>query len=379
MKLSVAPRTVKDERNGRGFGRFAQSRLWPTSYVVQLKKVLATAVKVGLSAALIGYLGYQAYSDERFRDLAGGPKNWPLLVLALPLCLAAVTVTILRWQMLVRTLGLSFSTSDALRAGFLGYLVNLAPFGLVGGDSLKAVMLIHKNPRRKTEAVASVLVDRVIGLYALLLLAAVASLFFPASQLAKLDASDQMTIVNLCRIVQTIALISTAGLIALLLPGVTQSKLWDRLEHTPQVGPVLHKLVGAMRVYRQRLDVLLVTIGISLTIHSLYAAAVAVMAMSIGIAPEHQPPVGSMLVIVPPSMIAGALPIGAYELTLNLLFRSVSPAGAPQNAGLLIALAYRIIQISIASIGVGYWLTSRSEVGEIIHEAEEAPPEAAGA
>jgi glycosyltransferase 2 family protein len=302
-----------------------------------------------------------------------------VLVLALPLCLAAVTVTILRWQMLVRTLGLSFSTRDALRAGFLGYLVNLAPFGLVGGDSLKAVMLIHKNPRRKTEAVASVLVDRVIGLYALLLLAAVASLFFPANQLSQLDAGDRMTIVNLCRVVQTIALISTAGLIALLLPGVTQSKLWDRLEHTPLVGPVLHKLVGAMRVYRQRLDVLLATIAISLTIHSLYAASVAVMATSIGIAPEHQPSLGWMLVIVPPSMIAGALPIGAYELTLNLLFRSVSPAGAPQNAGLLIALAYRIIQIAIASIGVGYWLTSRSEVREIIHEAEEAPPEAAGA
>ena len=75
-------------------------------------------------------------------------------------------------------------------------------------------------------------------------------------------------------------------------------------------------------------------------------------------------------------MIAGALPIGAYELTLNLLFRSISPAGAPENAGLLIALAYRIIQICIASIGVGYWLTSRSEVSEVMHEAQDAPTEA---
>ena len=342
------------------------------------KKLLANVLKVGLSVALIGYLAWQAWQDPRFYDLASQPKNWPVLIMSLPLCLTAVTVTILRWQVLVRTLGLSFTTRDALRAGFVGYLVNLAPFGLVGGDSLKAVMLIHKNPRRKTEAVASVLVDRVIGLYALLLLAAIASVFFDRTQLAVLADTERATIVNLCWAVQTITLLSTTGLIVMLLPGVTESRLWDRLEHTPLVGPILHKLVGAMRVYRRRIDVLLMTIGISLTIHLLYCTSVAVMAASIGIAPEHRPAVGSIFVITPPSMIAGALPIGAYELTLNLLFRCVSPAGAPANAGLLIALAYRIIQISISSIGVVYWLTSRSEVSEVMHQAEVTPPEANG-
>jgi hypothetical protein len=236
-------------------------------------------------------------------------------------------------------------------------------------------MLIHRNPRRKTEAVASVLVDRVIGLYALLLLAAIASLFLKQSQFDALDSVERATIVNLCRVVQTLSLLSTAGLIVMLLPGVTESRLWDLLEHTPLVGAVLHKLVGAMRVYRRRVDVLVAAIGISLTIHLLYVSSVAVMATSIGIAPEHQPQFGSIFVIVPPSMIAGALPIGAFELTLNLLFRSISPAGAPANAGLLIALAYRIIQICISSIGVVYWLTSKSEVSEVIHEAQVAPTE----
>ena len=42
--------------------------------------------------------------------------------------------------------------------------------------------------------------------------------------------------------------------------------------------------------------------------------------------------------------------------------------------GLLIALAYRLIQISIATIGVGYWLAGRSEVRELMHEAEELRP-----
>jgi hypothetical protein len=73
-------------------------------------------------------------------------------------------------------------------------------------------------------------------------------------------------------------------------------------------------------------------------------------------------------------MIAGALPIGAYEVTITLLFRAVAPAGAPPNMGLLIALACRLIQICIATIGLVYWLAGRQEVEELMHEAEELPP-----
>jgi len=317
----------------------------------------------------------RAAGDPQFSSLVAGPKQWPVLVCALPVCLLAVTITILRWRLLIVALGLSFSTRQVLRAGFLGYLANLLPLGLVAGDSLKAVMLSHRNPEHKTEAVASVLVDRVIGLYALLLLAALASLLLPAAALARLSPADRTTIVWLCRSVQAATIVSTTGLVLMLIPAVTQSRLWDLLEHLPLAGRVLHKLVGAMRAYRRRVDLLLLAIGISLIIHLCYIAAVALMARSIGIPPAQQPSVGSIFVIVPPSMIAGALPIGIYETVITLLFRAASPPSAPENVGLLIALAYRIIQILIATIGLGYWLSGRSAVRELMHEAETLPSE----
>jgi glycosyltransferase 2 family protein len=342
---------------------------------VQTKKILSAVVKLALSVGLIGFLAYSAAQDKQFGELVARPKNWPLLACALPLCLLAVTVTILRWHLLIGALGLSFSVRETLRAGFLGYLANLLPFGLVAGDSLKAVMLIQRNPRRKTEAVASVLVDRVLGLFALLLLAAIASLFLPANQLARLAEQDRTAITRLCWCVEAAALVASVGLAVMLIPAVTRSKLWDLLEHAPLVGPILHKLVGAMRVYRQRVSLLFGAIGVSLIVHLLYVVAIAVMTASIGIAPEHRPALGSIFVIVPPSMIAGALPIGFYEVAITLLFRAASPAAAPLNMGLLIALGYRIIQILIASIGVGYWLAGRGQVRELMHEAEEQPPE----
>lgn len=339
------------------------------------KRQLATVAKLTTSALLIGFLVYRAAQDEQFGALLAGPKNWPVLWSALPICLTAVTITILRWHLLLRTLGLDFTLRQTLRAGFLGYLANLLPFGLVAGDSLKAVMLIHRNSQRKTEAIATVVVDRVLGLYALFLLAAVASFFLPPEQLANLSEGDRQVILRLCLGVRSVALISSILLAVMLMPGVTQSAAWDLLEHVPVIGPVLHKLVGAMRVYRRRLDMLFACIGISLAIHLCYVSAIAVMTISIGIAPEHRPAIGSIFVIVPPSMIAGALPLGVYEVVITLLFRAASPAGSPANTGLLIALAYRLIQIAIATIGLGYWLAGRSEVRELMHEAEELPPE----
>src|ERR1043165_2635064 len=108
------------------------------------RKAIATILKLALSAALVGYLVVRASHDKEFGSLLAAQKNWPLLLCALPVCLFAVTITILRWNLLVGALGLSFSVRETLRAGFLGYLANLLPFGLVAGDSLKAVMLIHR-------------------------------------------------------------------------------------------------------------------------------------------------------------------------------------------------------------------------------------------
>jgi hypothetical protein len=335
---------------------------------------VSTALKLGVSAVLVGYLAYRAANDPQFTELLAGPKNWPVLLAALPVCLFAVTVTIMRWRLLIGALGLAFTMRETLRAGFLGYLANLLPFGLVAGDSLKAVMLIHRNPRRKTEAVASVLVDRVVGLFALLLLAAAASLFLPAEQLARLSPEDRVSIVRLCWVVQAAAVVATAGLGVMLIPAVTASRLWDLLEHAPVIGPILHKLVGAMRVYRRRLDLLAPALGMSIAVHLSYVVAIWLMTQSIGIPPEHRPSAASIFVIVPVSMIAGALPIGFYEVAITLLFRAVSPPTAPETMGLVIALAYRIIQITIATIGLAYWLAGRGEVRELMHEAEELRP-----
>ena len=68
-----------------------------------------------------------------------------------------------RWRMLVRAAGMSFSYKDAFRLGFLGFLLNFVSVGAVGGDLFKAVFIAREQPGRRIAAIVSVALDRLLG------------------------------------------------------------------------------------------------------------------------------------------------------------------------------------------------------------------------
>ena len=329
------------------------------------KKIASTAGKIGISLLLLGFLAYRAWQDPKFIEMAKGPKDWTLLAACGVLVWLAVTGTLIRWQMLARTLGLKLSLTDALRIGYLGYAVNLMPLGLVGGDALKAVFLARLNPDRKTEAVASVLVDRVIGLVALLVLAALSTFFFDiqSSRLASVKDAHQLNRVR--DLVRILAAVSVVGCGALFLPGVTTWRIWDRAARIPVIGGVIRRLMDALQIYRGRADQLLLMSLMSLVIHTLYVGMVFLAGGALLLAngqPTLRPAFGSHFAFVPIAMAAGALPIGVFEGTLDLLYDVfLSPADqlAAANKGFLIAIIYRVLQILVAGVGLVYYLATR--------------------
>lgn len=357
-----------------------------------MKNLVPTIAKIGVSVALLGYLGWQAANATRLAptphdpthrvyilpELLAGPKDWGMLGLALLAVLFAVVITILRWHMLLRTLGLQFSLQESLRAGFVGYLFNLLPLGLAGADAVKAGFLIHRNPSRKTEAIATVVIDRIIGLYALLVMAGLGALQLDVSQLSfrpETAERDRAATQLFCTVAQFVALGSSIGFGVLLIPGVTSLKLWDRLEHIPGVGLIFKKLVAAMRTYREMPWRLVLAVMMSFAVHTLYVGMVYLAGHGLC---SPQPPLATHFAFVPIAMVAGALPIGAFEATLNALYYVFSPAGVPAIQGFLIALTYRVLQISVATIGMCYYLAGRQEVEQLMHEAEDAELRAEG-
>lgn len=340
-----------------------------------MKKILITLLKFGTSACIIAGLCWKASSDKSFDQLAQQPKDWMLLGTATVVLLSAVLLTFFRWYLLVRALDVPLSLRDAIRFGFLGYLLMFVTVGVVGGDVLKSVFIAHQHPDRKTEAVASVVVDRMIGLYALLLVGSVSILSVP---LGLLDLQNpQETWQKICiPLWITLAITGVSTLAIVMLIGSRRLNLspWDALLERPRIGRWLAKPVAALRVYRQRVPLLLVAGLMSVANHVLCVVAVYLVARGLF---RDIPSLGTHVMIVPMALLANTLPLpgglGALEAALDLLYQAVLPAEAVGSQGFLVALGYRIITMAVAMIGGVYYLLGRREVARLIHEAEADP------
>lgn len=341
-----------------------------------LKRLIANLVKFGVSLGIIAYLVADARNNEAFAQLANQPKHWGLLGLAALACLGAVMLTFVRWHVLVRALGLPFSLRDAFRLGFLGYLLNFVSFGSVGGDLFKAVFIARQLPGRRPEAVATVVLDRVIGLYMLFVMASVASLLT-----GQWNAADE-TVRVICRATLLCTAIGAMGMLILLVPGFTFGSFSAILARLPRVGPVFGKLLGAIRIYRSRLGMLWLSAALSTVVHSLSTLSIYLVARGL---PGEYPSLADHFVIVPLAMVTGVLPLpvnglGALEMVITFLYEHV-PVGVSigEGHGFIVAIGYRAVTILIAMIGVCYYLSSRAEVATVLREAEHELDEADGA
>lgn len=332
-----------------------------------MKRTIFALLKFSISAGLIVWLVVQAQRDQAFADLARQPKNWTFLAAASACCFAGVALTFVRWYVLVRALDLPFSLKDAFRLGFLGYLLNFVSLGTVGGDLFKAVFVAREQPGRRAEAVATVVLDRLVGLYMLFVLGAISIL-----------ATDQMNsssreIQIICQGTLICTALGAAGIAVLLIPGVTQGRFSAFLQQMPKAGVLFGKLLGAIRIYRQRPGMLLLSGVMSLAVHTFTATGVWLVSRGL---PGESPSLADHLVIVPLAMVTGVLPLpvnglGAFETAVVFLYERV-PTGLEltEGRGLLVAFGYRAITILIALVGVCYYLASRREVAQVMHEAE---------
>jgi glycosyltransferase 2 family protein len=109
-----------------------------------------------------------------------GPRQlWENLTAVQPLPLFAsflvMGLTILlgagRWLIALRTQGLMLSFGRALRISLVAHFFNSFLLGSTGGDLVKAYYAARETSHQKTEAVVTVFVDRVIGLWTMLLFA----------------------------------------------------------------------------------------------------------------------------------------------------------------------------------------------------------------
>lgn len=333
-------------------------------------KYLITLLKILASVGIIAYLVYNATRGKGganvFADMVHQPKQWDLLAAAALVSLVAVSLTMVRWCYLVRAVGIPFSMKGAFRLGFLGYLFNLAPMGIVGGDLLKAVFLARDNPGKHAKAVASVVIDRLAGLYVLFLIASVAMLatgFYWSEPLPSIH--------GICQVILGLTLVGALGIAVVLATPIIDSRWVTAFTRLPRVGRAIHSLLEAMRVYRDNVPALAGALLMSLVVQVLFTFSLYLVARGL---PGDVLPLSTQFVVFPVSSLASVIPLpaGPFEGVLQFMYNNVTTVlSIPADQGLVVALVYRLISVGIAAVGLCYYFGSRRDLAAVIHEVEE--------
>ena len=233
-----------------------------------------------------------------------------------------------RWRMVLAAQGLDLPWGRATEISFVAHFFNSFLLGSTGGDLMKAYYAARETHHKKTEAVVTVLADRLIGLWAMLLFAAI------------------MMVPNIPRLLHHERLRALALLILGMLAGCTivaglafrggVSRRWsgarDWLRRLPK-GEWLERLLDSSRDFGREHRFVTRTIGVSMILNAVCVLQVWILSWGLNL----KIPIMALFVVVPMIICISALPItpaglgvreNLYVLILADSVFKVEPAAA---------------------------------------------------
>ncbi|MDB5296726.1 MAG: hypothetical protein JWO31_2709 [Phycisphaerales bacterium] len=220
--------------------------------------------------------------------------NWGYLAAAVLVLPLVHLITSYRWYALLNAQDIRLSLGRTFVLNMVGAFYNSFMPGSTGGDVAKAYYA-SKHTEHRTRAVLTVLVDRIIGLLALLVLGG-------AMAAAQWDVPE-------CRRVAVgagvILACTAAGLVVFYQPTLRRATGLDWLLKRLPMQAQVHKAVEAMDAYGRRPGVMLWTFACSFPVHvtTIVSATLAGLAFHLPLAPLYY------WVVIPVTALAGAIPI----------------------------------------------------------------------
>ena len=220
-------------------------------------------VLVALAFVLLGLVLWQ--NRDKIRAVFAHPLDLRLLAIGVLIFQFSLLITYVRWYLLVRVIEPRFTLRSTLVLGFIGYVFNLVIPGAVGGDFIKAAYLVRMHIK-KTQAVASMVIDRILGLLGLFVLAALAG----AVAWSSVDSSEVRKLI-------VAAWIATGLAFLVLVLIFTQAVMWlfpglGGSGHGRLAG-IMTELIAMSTTYRRRLDVVFLGLVLSVLGHTLNVLA----------------------------------------------------------------------------------------------------------
>jgi len=270
------------------------------------------------------------------------------LWLAVAIYPITLIITALRWYELLKIVGIRMGAGKAFVVTMVGAFYNTFMPGSTGGDVLKAWYAAKLAPDKRTRAVVSVIVDRAVGLLALIILGgAMAGYLAWSARHGAAAAQANELVAQKCLQVALGAvaiLVATAvGLTVFAVPALRRATGLDFvLRRLPWQNRVT-KAIEALELYLRRPMTLLGMLVVTFPVHMTVIVSVMLAGWALGL------PLKSWYywVVVPVVVLAGSIPIspqgaGVMEFFAILLTR---PQGATVSDAFALTMSIRLVQI----------------------------------
>jgi glycosyltransferase 2 family protein len=252
-----------------------------------------------------------------------------LAVLVFPLIFVLASV---RWAILIRILGIQIRLARTFALTMVGLFYNNFMPGSTGGDLIKAYYASKNTPKR-TQVILSVVIDRVIGLLALILLGGTMSAIHWEIPQCRKIAIASAAIIGL----------TIVGLTVYYVPALRRITGLDFILRKMPMQKQVRSAMEALDLYGQRPGLMLGTLMLSIPVHIIVVISAMCAGKAFGLPLEAK----YYWVVVPVVVLSGAIPIspqgaGVMEFFAILLTRKW---GCTVTHAFLLTMSIRLVQM----------------------------------
>ncbi len=321
------------------------------------KDIFLHILKIAAAVAIVWYMLSSGLLNIN-TIVQGARDNIGLIVLVFFVLLFAAVITFYRWKLLLEGQKIFLSMREVTSLGFIGLFFTTILPGGVGGDVIKSVYIAKKTKSQKTASVLTVILDRIIGLAALVMICTL-GLFINIRSVARDPA------------LRSLGLIIIAMLLALMIMTflglsrrVNRNRVFNKIINKLPFSEMFNKVYQAFHAYRDEHKYLTYALLISFFNHALNITAFYLITRALGF---NELSIYSYLFIVPIGMITTALPItpagiGIGQAAFLKLFEW--SLGARTTIGAEAITIWQAISIVIFMLGGYFYITYKKDLSK---------------
>ncbi len=336
---------------------------------------LSALARLAIGGGMLAYLALHVDLSGLAGVLRESLNRWPWLAGAAVLCFLCLAVGVARWKLILDGRGLRMTWSRVFCVFFIGQFFNAFLFGATGGDLARGYYAARETHHKKAEAVATVLIDRLVGLVlldamALAMMIARAG-FFLRHWVTHVPAL-LMLAMNAATAVGILLLFNTRWFAHW--PGIR------RVARHPVFGRLLRRLLVSVLLYRRHPGVLVKTCLLTVVAHLLLVLQCQCIGLAMGISLGF---VG-YLTVVPMIMAIAALPItpGGLGVREGMAVALFGALGVASTRALPLSLMTYVISLVWSLLGgvifLGYTAGAGTIPSRALRELREEPTGALG-